>query len=494
MTTQRHQKQTGSVLLTAILTLTILSMICGLSLYVTSQNANATSQTASWQAALSGAESGVEHAYYALNKSNWTGWHTVSGSPPKTQPSGGTTTTIAPSSGQYVYFTRTLQLSGEGGGTIKLWTTIDTAGLPKDHNGNQWYRVRATGIAAAPGPPRVSNQKRDNDLRKLSLQTDRISGLALTTPQAARMIEVIAKPNNTNLWSRGITLASYLTLNGTGVIDSFDSSSSLYSTNHLYDSSKHTSNADIGIVDSTGSDLKDRYVYGDITYSGPAIKNTSKVQGSISTPFSTTIPATSDPVWSAGSYTSYSGGGLPVATITAGTSAQPALIKVNGDFKVGSGQVFTIAAANPTATDSTVIIWVTGAFAMSGNGIIVQAPNTKVTWYVDKDISVGGDAYPNVDAYASSVNFIGVGTNNAISITGNSNLIATIDAPGYNVTLNGNGSYMGALIAKTLDIGGSAGFHYDEALARNGNNSSIDNFSYASWFEDNAEASRGITY
>jgi len=45
----------GSVLLVAILTLTILTAICATSLYVATQNTNSTSQTASWQAALSGA-------------------------------------------------------------------------------------------------------------------------------------------------------------------------------------------------------------------------------------------------------------------------------------------------------------------------------------------------------------------------------------------------------------------------------------------------------
>jgi hypothetical protein len=467
-------------------------MICGLSLYVTSQNANATSQTASWQVALSGAESGVEHCYYALNKNNWNGWHTVTGSLPTTQPTGGSTTTSAPTTGEYVYFTRTLQVSGEGAGTIKFWATIDTAGLPKDHNGNQWYRIRATGIAATPGPPRVSNQKRDNDLRKISLRTDRISGLALAAPQAARMIEVIAKPNTTNLWSRGITLSSYLKLNGTGVIDSFDSTNSLYSTNHLYDPSKRTSNADIGIVDSTGSDLKSRYIYGDLTYSGPAVKNTTNVQGSISTPFSTSIPTTSQPGWNAGTYTSYSGGGVPAA-ITAGSSTSPTLIKINGDFNLNGGSTFKIAAPSGGGTDNVAIIWVTGSFSTGGTSQIVQDPNIKVTWYVAGDITVNGNSYPNQDGYASNINFVGLGTNNSVTITGTGDFIGTVNAPGYDVTVNGDGSFVGAMIAKTLYVGGSSGIHYDEALASNGSNS-IDNFSYASWFENNAQVSRGITY
>ena len=482
------------MLITAIMTLTILSLICGLSLYVTSQNSNATSQTASWQAALSSAETGVEHAYYALNKNNWTGWHTVTGTLPTTQPTGGSSTTAPPTSGQYAYYNRTLQLAGEGGGSLKLWVTVDTAGLPLDNNGNQWYRIRSTGIAAAPGPPRVSNQKRDNDLRKISLRTDRISGLALSAPQAARRIEVIAAPNVTNIWARGITLSNYLKLNGTGKIDSFDSSSNLYSTNHLYDPSKAQTNASIGIVDSTGSDLKGAYVGGSITYSGPAIKNTSGVQGNISTPFSASIPATSDPSWAAGTYTSYAGGGVPVASITAGTSAQPKLVKINGDFNLNGSQIFTILPANPLASDNTLIIWVTGNFSATGTGQIVQSANTKVTWYVDKDITINGTSYVNADGYASSVNFIGVGTNNTVTVTGTGDFIGTIDAPGYDVTVNGTGSFVGALIAKTLYVGGSSSLHYDEALAAKGNNNAIGNFSYASWFEDNAAVARGTTY
>jgi hypothetical protein len=469
-------------------------MICGLSLYVTSQNANATSQTASWQVALSGAESGVEQAYYALNKSNWTGWHTVAGTLPTTQPTGGTTTISAPANGQYIYFTRTLQVSGEGGGTIKFWTTVDTAGMPKDSNGNQWYRIRANGIAAAPGPARVSNQKRDNDLRKISLRTDRISGLALSAPQAARMIEVIAKPNIINLWSRGITLSKYVQMNGTGVIDSFDSSSSLYSTNHLYDPSKRKNNGNVGIVDSTSSDLKNDYVGGSITYSGPAIKNTKGVVGNISTPFSTSIPAPSDPTWAAGSYTTYAGGGLPVTSITAGSSSSPTLIKINGDFKLTGGQTFTIAAPSGGGTDNAAIIWVTGSFRTGGTSQILQDPNIKVTWYVDQDITVNGTSYPNQDGYASSVNFIGVGTNNTATITGTSDFVGTFYAPGYAVQVGGNGSFVGAVIGKTLQVQGTSGLHYDEALGKTGNGGPIDNYSYASWFEDNSDVPRGNTY
>ena len=488
MKTQSRLGKQGSVLLVAILTLTILSLICALSLYVTSQNTNATSQTASWQAALSGAESGVENAYYALNKQTWTGWKTVAGSPPKTQPTGGSATTAAPASGEYAYVGRTLQVAGEGGGTIKFWVTVDTAGLPKDNNGNQWYRIRATGLAAAPGPPRVSNQKRDNDLRKISLRTDRLSGLALATPQAARTIEVIAQPIAKSIWSRAVTLEQALTMSGSGLIDSFDSSNGLYSTNHLYDPSRRQTHGDVGMNDSTGSNLKSNDVYGNVAYSGPAIKNTKNVHGTISSPFSVTIPATSNPTWSAGTYTSYA---TAPAVVTSGTSANPALIKVNGNFSLGANNTFTINPADASKTDNAVIIWVTGSFAIGGNAKVIQNSNVKVTWYVDSNINIGGNGYQNLDGYAANANFIGVGSH-TLSISGNGNFIATVNAPGYSGTLSGNGSFIGAVIALNLAFSGNPSIHYDQALG--GGSGNVNNFSYASWFEDNADVPRGATF
>jgi hypothetical protein len=491
MKTQLRLAQNGSVLVTAILTLTILSMICAVSLYVTSQNAHSTSQTASWQAALSGAESGVEQAYYALNKSQWTGWKTVSGGLPSGQPTGGTTTTTKPATGSYAYSTRTMQVSGEGGGTVKFWVTIDTAGLGLDHNGNQWYRIRATGVAAAPGPARVSNEKRDNDLRKISLRTDRISGLSLSTPQAARTIEVIAEPVSSNTSGRGITLNKWIKLSGSGTIDSFDSSNSMYSTDHKYDPKRPRSNADIGMVDSTGSDLNGKYVYGDIVYSGPAIKGTSKVQGTISSPFPGTIPSTSKPTWTSGTYTSYSAGSVP-GTVTSGTISSPALIKINGDFDVGHGgsKTFTINSADPSTSDNAIIIWVTGQWSAGGNGQVIQDSHVKVTWYIEDDISVDGGSYTNASGYAQNANFIGAGKHKA-TFTGNSGFIGTLNAPDYDTTLTGDGGFMGSLVSNTVTITGNGGFHYDEALSAG---SGVDNYSYASWFEDIADVSRGSTY
>jgi hypothetical protein len=52
---------------------------------------------------------------------------------------------------------------------------------------------------------------------------------------------------------------------------------------------------------------------------------------------------------------------------------------------------------------------------------------------------------------------------------------------------------MGALISDTLTISGSASFHFDESLL-SGASTSVGNYAFASWFEDNSDPTRSITY
>src|SRR5260370_32868172 len=105
----------GTVLVIALLTITIMTLICATSLYITSQNANAGMQTASWQQALTGAESGVDAAIRALNEWNngnpvpgsspWANWKTAPLPLPTAEPQSGTgnAASAAPSLSQYNY-------------------------------------------------------------------------------------------------------------------------------------------------------------------------------------------------------------------------------------------------------------------------------------------------------------------------------------------------------------------------------------------------------
>jgi hypothetical protein len=512
----------ASVLVTSLLTITVLTLIAGTSLYIASQNGNSGMQTASWQQALSAAESAINWGIVTLNRgptnsSSWSGWKTVNTTMPATKPSGGTNAAGPPVAGSYNYLIPDdVTSQGEGNNTLSMWVMMDTGGgatpLPVDPTSNaQWYRIRATGVATVSGPPRLSNQKLDNDLRNSIslLVNNRRSG---QPRQVTRTIEVVMQPLKVSSgWARAVEMKNSINMSGGGLIDSFNSGDSSKSTNHLYDPTKRQSNGDVATLNSTNSDLKSTYVYGDLSYSGPAVKNTNHVEGTISTPFTDTIANTYNPNNSnnpsyvlsnyarynlpAGpvTYTSYSGGSPPVASVTAnGTAANPTLIKVNGDFTVPGGQTFTI---NPGSGSGTgyITIWITGKLTTSGSGLIQQMAGTHVTWYSDSDITVSGGSYNNQGGYATDNSIIAVGSGK-VTVSGSGNFIGTLDAPGYDVTISGTGYFVGAVIGDTLNISGGAGLHFDEALLGGLANPTLGNYSFASWFEDNADVPRGITY
>ncbi len=510
----------------ALLTITILTLICATSLHVTSQNANATTQTASWQQSLAGAEGAVDQAMSelnerALNEGAWTGWYTVGGTLPTSKPAGGIAATGFPASGSYNYYIPpTLAVSSpasglqdESGKTVATWVTVDTAGLPPNDPAQkvkQAYRIRATGVVGAPGPARVSNQKLDNELRKISLRYDRFTGTAVTTPQAARRIEVIATPVVTRdgfSFLRAITTQNWVELTGSGsIVDSFDSSNPFKSTNKLYDSTKRQSNGDIGLVSSSKnnsvSNIRGNDVYGSLQYSGPAVKNTSGVKGTVSTPFNTTLPPTSSPTWT--TFTPYtSSPNNSSITASSITKNDPTRYKVTGNFSLQ--QDFAINAPVPPLplpgqpvlppTQHYIEIWVTGNYTTTGNALVTQSPNVHVTWHVDGNISTAGNAYVNQSNVASNLSFIAIGSG-SITIAGNGALIGTFYGPQRDVAFTGNASLFGAVVGDNLKLSSGASIHYDEALGSvdTFNSPKFSNYAYASWFEDNSDPARNIIY
>ena len=514
MNQRERTSEDGGILMVSILTIAVLAMICAIALNVTSQNANSTTQTTSWQQSLAGAEAGADLAMDALNTKNWSGWYTVNGTLSWNKPSGGTAATAAPGSGQYNYFIPpSLNLQGEASNAVSMWVALDP--VPEQNNGTvsaskQPYRIRAAGTVAVPGPARVSNQKTDNALRKISLRTDRTTGSAVTTPEATRRLELIAMPVTTNLWGRGITMGNWISMVGGGTIDSFNSGDPRYSRNGLYDPSRRLSNAPIAMLNSTGSNLGNTYVYGNIQYSGPAIQNTSNVQGTISTPFNATLPTTVDPIYSywwdathngvqsqptfaAGNFTTYSGrGSLPSTIEVTGGANSPTFIRIDGDLRVGGSDVLSLTTQVGSIGERYLTVWVTGDFIVTSSVGIQQDPNVHVVWVVDGDITCSGDSYNNQSGRAGNVAMIGVG-GGEVNVSGNSSFIGTVNAPGYDITISGIGGFCGAVIGNTLTMVGGAGLHYDEALATGGANS-VANYTYASWFEDNSAPGRGITY
>ena len=485
-----------------MITITILTLICATSLYVASQNTNAGMQTASWQQALSGAESAVDQAFNALNTSAWTNWKKVNNSLPypPTKPSGGNSISVnanPPTNGNYYYLIPSdiiFQSGVEGNNSVSSWVTIDTAGTGLAQSGTQqWYRVRATGRAGVPGLKRVSNQRLDNDLRKLSLIFDRTAGGAISSPVASRTIEVIAMAPQ-KLLAYGILMRNSINMQGSVNlgIDSFNSTDPNKSTNGQYDSTKAQSHGNVATVNSTSSNLNNKSVDGSLAYSGPTIPGIDGVTGTISTPFNASVADTSDPAGTPSA--TYSGVPPSMSLSASGSVNSPTLVKINGDFALSSG-AFSIVNGSNNGGAVYITIWVTGQFQMSGgsNGSITQDPNVHVTWIVDGNITATGGSATSQNGTAPYTTFIGAGTGD-VSIGGNSNFIAALNAPGYNITIGGTGSLIGSVTGNSLTMIGNSSLHYDEALSASAN-STIGTYVVASWFEDNSgPANRGQTF
>lgn len=236
----RRRDKDGSVMIITLSAIAILLLVVAITLRSSTNKYLTAYQWASWQEALQGAESGADMAMAELRNdvqkkpAAWAGWMAgkytfVNGVKTTVKEdklnwvtigsdgnvtisnnsgSGGSTTSVLfnitnwldPTKNiTYDFVTYKTDLSahsGEGNTRLTVTTTVDAPASLKIAGGRQWLRVRATGTTDVSGPNRVSEEKLDNRLRKLSLIYDKLLGgtLVENKPVATRQIELVAKP------------------------------------------------------------------------------------------------------------------------------------------------------------------------------------------------------------------------------------------------------------------------------------------------------------
>ena len=459
-----RRRQSGSAVLAALAILAVTLIAVSAALFQASHRFRTGHQSARWAQAGQAAEAGAEIALLAAQKNSWTadGWSAAPGAP-------GTTPV-----------TKTISLDLPATGPISASVSVEKITM----GASEWLRIRSKGIANMAGGARAGIDTRDVMLRKLSLRADRTTGTAVTTPQATRTVEILAEPVGRSPYVRAVLVDKKFNMSGSAKIDSFDSGDPAKSTNGLFDIAKRQSNGDVGVNDTQGaSNLGGAYVYGDVAYSGPAITNTSNVQGTVSTPFSNPTTPVIAPAW-----TTFNA--LPTvinntATLTGGTQASPTRYKVSS-VTLNGNKVLTLAP-HAAGQESYVEIWVTGNFTSTGNSSILLQPGVHATYHVAGDITLTGSSFNNQSNRAANniINAITptAGTTRQVTVTGNGTFIGAINAPGYDITHSGSGAFIGALIGRTMLISGSADFHYDEALAKFSGSGATGAWRVASWIE-----------
>lgn len=122
------------------------------------------------------------------------------------------------------------------------------------------------------------------------------------------------------------------------------------------------------------------------------------------------------------------------------------------------------------------------AIKISGNnsGITVGA-NSSLKIYTAGNVDLTGQGITNSTGAPKNVQFYGTSTTTQdIKIAGGGNFSGVIYAPAADVTINGDGSMTGSVVANNITLTGNAAFHYDESL---GNMGSGNPFRVSKWKE-----------
>jgi len=193
------------------------------------------------------------------------------------------------------------------------------------------------------------------------------------------------------------------------------------------------------------------------------------------------------PTWNASnaSVTSVTGTTTIQASQTQGSAASRYVLT---GISLSGSKTLTIAG-NSDGSQTYVEIYVTGDISVSGTSQIVIQPGVSATIYFAGNVDITGNGVLNSNNQPGDLMLYGIqpptGTSEHVNIGGNSQITASVYAPGHDVSVNGggsNGHVYGSIVGKTVTMTGVSNLHYDERLGSRG---MINNYKIVSWFEDN---------
>lgn len=378
------------------------------------------------------------------------------------------------------YQATTLTHEGEGGGQATATVTIDAlplstllGGAPLSLGGLlgtlsnpatllsngpdlKLVRLRSRGTVLLSGPPRADAERADTKLRRLSLRRDRTTGGTAAQPSVSREVEVVLRPV-LPFQSAVATTGDFTANSGSAVFDSFNSLTSLTSTNGRYDVTKRSQNGDLAIggnhVTLNGT------VYGDVRTGGSSLAPSNHVTGTVDNDYSSRLPVLRTPTWSPNVFTPASI--TATTTVSAGSALLPARVKVGavtGTLRVDRGLL---------GLGTAVEIWITGD--VTGGIEIADGVAAKI--YIEGQVRMNAGRLVNGSGKANNLQIYGIGNDPASGARGLelevSDLAAAIYAPTHQVILTGTGHFSGAIAGASFTAADAVKVHYDEALALN---------------------------
>jgi hypothetical protein len=167
-----------------------------------------------------------------------------------------------------------------------------------------------------------------------------------------------------------------------------------------------------------------------------------------------------------GWHTSTSTSEAPPAEPPSGSGVKPA--RVNGNYTLGSTNYVTDSVVGSVVVNGHATLYVTTVFRVSNLRV---EPGASVKLYVNAtDVSLS--RVDNLNIRAESFLYYGLDGNKFISLGGNGSFCGVIYAPAAELSITGGGNdlldFLGAIIAKIVDVKGKMNFHFDEATTRLG--------------------------
>lgn len=462
-------------------------------------------QTAAWQEARLAAEAGVDAAMGDLiaNAAGaapgaWNGWRQQSQggllgpalSGTLEQVNGVLTSLLGGVRETQPIFLDNLRVTASSGVPtevdVQLWALHATGGAPR-----RWFRIRAMATCGLPATAYPAPLGMDAPLRRLSLRNVRPqlrrndvgTPSSIPAPSASRTIEVLVEPIlpwEMALWTReSLSLGS----SGTWGVDSYDSrdgaksdadgiypgwtSPKAQANGHVASNLSRPADSPYGpLISANGAQV--RGVVASNGGDNPDTPQHENVAGSLALDlervrddFFREMPPVKRPA---------GGLALPLLLLrdgfVAGTEAAPLLYVVPG--KLGAFRV----TAPPAGVKGAIIILVNGDLDVEHGGIEIP-PTVTAQLYVRGNIDFHNNGI-NTGALSSNrpgrLQIFGEGLDSdrrTLRAYGPAAVCAAFYGPGYEVNLQGNVQWCGAIAAKSFAMlgGGSGGFHYDEALA-----------------------------
>ena len=469
----------------------VLAGVAASLLLTTTSRYQTTFQSASWQEAIIGAESGVDLTMNELRKRvtqgpsasfqlNWTA-KDASGKTfadyghafPTTGSRGYTLATHLGEGNTTVQARVYVDVPGAGGSPLSNFaippadavasylSQLDNPNL-RDSDGvdrsNWWYRIRSLGIANLSGPPRPGIDSRDSQMRRLSFFTDWRTGQPVPNPQVARMVQVLVKP--VTGFRNALMADKWINLNDQNVmVDSYDSDKG------IYDATSNHGNQ--GNLATNGSLINANHaqVFGGAATNDGSVKDADKVTGQQSSNFYQEFtPYTAgmlNPAWTS---TKDDGTLTTDATYTASTDpSNPTRVRLDGiNLPDGSHTIHIAAPPTPPAapapkppkgsppgttasTPSYLKVFIDGDMITAGDSAIEVDSGVNVIIYITGNVNLVGDGLVNDSQVASHVLINGIkppanadGTLPARSITvaTDQDFEGVIYAPNHDIDLN----------------------------------------------------------